>query len=563
MKKIYQILLLSFFVISCSSDNDEPPVIDEPTLALEGKQAFRINLKELTAKRQSVESQKNLDPAFVLLSINDASGNIILTREKIALIEDNGSYVTSDITLESGTYKVVEFIVTDGNDIVISMAPIKNSVLAQFATKPLPFDFEVMTDETKITVTENINAAGYTSVDFGYTGLSLTFPENTDFFSLTVDETEGTTTKIMEIKSITGSTYLVDWGDGTEEEYVSTIEDSGIENQISHTYAENGEFTISVSGPVAAIETLSFIGEIPGELYQYQTNLVAIDVNKLTLLKKLDIYTGKLTSIDISNNTALESLNLRRNALSSIDLLNNPNLKEVFVDGNALASIDVSTNLNLENLNVTANQLSNLDVSNNIKLRVLNAWENQLNFIDLSNNVDLNLVNLSHNALTAIDISQNANLLEIIAGDNQITGLDVSNNPELRRIDLYENQITSIDVSTNLNLNGLYIDDNQLSDLNLSNNSKLEYLTVENNLLSELNLGGNPKIFNVHIGANQFSATELDIILSQIYDLAILNSTMNGYIDYQNTPGFAVIDPTTIIKLNELVADYNWTFNNN
>ena len=563
MKKIFHILLLSFFVISCSSDNDEPNLVDEPTIALEGKQVFRIDLKELLAKSQFLENQKKLEPAFVLLSINDSDGVSIFTRKKIELVKVGDSYVTDEITLESGTYSVIEFIVTDLNDVVISIAPKENSVLAQFTTKPLPFDFVVSTDETKETATENINAAGYTSVDFGYTGLGLTFPENTDFFSLTVDDSIVLTTKTLNLKSITGSTYLVDWGDGNVEEYVSTIKDSGIENEISHTYAENGEFIINVSGPVAAIETLNFIGELPDELYQYQTNLVAIDISKLTLLKDLGIYTGKLTSIDISNNTVLENLSLRRNALLSIDLKNNPNLKEVFVDDNSLTSIDVSTNLNLENLNVTANQLTNLDVSNNSKLRILNAWENQLNSIDLSNNIDLSLINLNHNALTAIDISKNLNLLEIIAGDNQITSVDVSNNPELRRIDLFQNQLTSIDVSTNLNLNGLYIDYNQISDLNLSHNSNLEYLTVESNMLSELNLGANPKVFVVHIGANQFSATELDIILSQIYDHAILNSTMNGYIDYQNNPGFAEIDPTTIIKLNELVADYNWTFNNN
>ena len=562
MKKILYILLLSVFIISCSSD-DGPTLVDEPNIALNGKQIFRIEDKYLTAKNQSVGNQKKLDPAFVLMSINDASGNSILTREKVVLVKDGDSYITNEITLEAGTYTVTEFIVTDANDVVILIAPKEGSVLAQFTTKPLPFDFVVTSDETRETVTENINTAGYTSIDFGYTGLSLTFPKNSDFFSMVVDDSELLTTKTLKLESITGSIYLVDWGDGTVEEYVTTINGSGIENEISHTYAQNGEFTINVSGPVAAIETLSFIGEIPNETYQYQTNVLSIDVSKLILLKDLSIYTGKLTDINISKNTILENLSLRRNALSSIDLTNNPNLKEVFVDDNALTSIDVSSNLNLENLNVTANQLSNLDVSNNSKLLVLNAWKNQLNSIDLSNNIDLHLVNLNYNALTAINISQNPNLLEIIAGGNQITSVDVSNNPELRRIDLFLNQITSIDLSTNLNLNGLYIDDNQLSTLNLSSNTKLEYLTVENNMLSELNLVSNSKVFVAHIGANQFSAAELDIILSQIYDHAILNSTMNGYIDYQNTPGFADIDPTTIIKLNELVADYSWTFNNN
>ncbi len=66
MKKILHILLLSFFVISCSSDNDEPTVVDQPTKALEGKQVFRIELKELTAKNQSVGNQKKIIGASLL-----------------------------------------------------------------------------------------------------------------------------------------------------------------------------------------------------------------------------------------------------------------------------------------------------------------------------------------------------------------------------------------------------------------------------------------------------------------------------------------------------------------
>lgn len=468
-------------------------------------------------------------------------------------------YVTSEISLEAGTYSLTEFIVTDENDVVISLTPQENSVLAQFASSPLPFTFDVSPDETKVSGTENINAAGYTSVDFGYTGLSLTFPENTDFFSLTVDDSELLTNKTLKLESITGSMYLVDWGDGIIEEYVSTIKDSGVENEISHSYSENGEFTINVSGPVEAIETLIFIGEIPDEIYQYQTNVVAVDLSKLTLLKDLNIYTGKLTGIDISTNTALENLYLSRNMLTSIDLTNNPNLREVFVGYNELTSIDVSPHLDLENLNVTANQLSDLDLSNNSKLRILNARENLLNAIDLTNNQDLTSLTLNLNAITELDITQHTKLLDFSARENQITSIDFSNNSELRSIDVYQNQIASINVSSNLNLNRLNIADNQLTNLNLSNNLLLESLSVKNNMLSELDLTSNPKIFSAHIATNQFSAIALDSTIAQIHSHVIENGTMNGFIDYQNNPGFDDIDSTTIVKLNELVNSYYWT----
>jgi hypothetical protein len=560
MKKILFVLLVSVFVFSCSSDNDEPTIpTDNETIVLEGKQIFRIDLKELTAKSLSVGNQKNLEPAFVLLSINDDNGNSILTREKIALIKDGDSYKTSEITLESGTYAVTEFIVTDSNDVVISIAPKEGSVLAQFSTKPLPFNFVVSPDEIKETATENINAAGYTSVDFGYTELSLIFPENTDFFSLTVDESALLTTKTIALKSITGSSYVVDWGDGVVEEYISTKTEVVEVNDLTHLYEQQESYTITISGPIEAIEYFSFIGEIPNEIYKYQSNLSAIDLSKLTLLKDLSIYTGNLTDIDISKNTTLVNLGVRQNRLTSIDLTNNPNLKEIFIDDNEISSINVAPHLDLERLHVNGNQLSDLDISNNGRLLVLDARENSLNAIDLTNNPELTFLTVNFNNITTLDITQNKKLLDLSARENQINGIDLSKNSELRSIDLYQNQITNINVSSNLNLNRLNINDNQLTSLNLSNNPKLESLSVKNNMLSELDLASNQKINAVHILGNQFSATELDEIITQTYNHAIQNETMGGFIDYQNNPGFADIAPTSIDKLNELVESLNWT----
>ena len=113
------------------------------------------------------------------MSIKEKDGNEILTREKLVLHKVEESYITADISLEAATYILTEFIVTDANNVVISISPKKGSVLAQFVSNPLAFDFVVSPNETKETTAENLNASGYTSVDFGYTGLSLIFLRNT------------------------------------------------------------------------------------------------------------------------------------------------------------------------------------------------------------------------------------------------------------------------------------------------------------------------------------------------------------------------------------------------
>lgn len=560
MKKILYSLFVLLIVIACSSDNEEAPKIDTP-LAAVGKQVFRIDIKELTAKTGSSNGIKNLEPAFVLLIINDSKGEPVFTREKNVLTKVDDSYVTSEISLEAGTYTLLEFIVTDVNDVVISLAPKENSVLAQFASTPLPFNFIVSPNETKVSSTDNINSAGYTAVDFGYTGLSLVFPENTDFFSLTVDDSNLLTEKTLNLKSITGSTYLVDWGDGVIEEYVSTISDSEIENEISHTYSENGIYTINVSGSIAAIETLDFNSDDQDN--GFQSHITSISLEKLTLLKSCQLYAGNLTTLDTSENLALETLGLGNNQITSLDFTNNPNLKSAWLRYNQLSEIDVSQNLKLEFLWVDGTEISNLDLSNNLKLKVLLARENNLSSLDFSNNLNLERFDLSDNAIANIDISANLNLTEINVGANELTSIDLSQNTNLVRVDLYTNQIDAIDLSSNLKLRDLYINNNLLTDIDVSANSELERLIIENNNVSTLDITANLKIFDLEIGLNQFNALQLDQLISEVYDEAVLNSVMNGYIDYQNNPGTDDIDNTTLSKINDLIVTYNWSFNNN
>jgi hypothetical protein len=558
MKKLFYILFTSLLVISCSSKEEVfVSPIDEEPVAKEGKQVFRADSKDLSAKTALGSGQKVLEPAFAIVSINDSDGVSIFTREKIVLTKLDDSYITAEISLEEGTYSLIEFIVTDENDMVISMAPRENSVLADFSSNPLPFNFVVSPDATKETAAENINAAGYTSVDFGYTGLGLIFPRNTDFFSMIVDDSDATTTKVLNIKSITGSTYLVDWGDGTTVEYVSPINNSGIENILLHNYTQNGVYNITVSGAVEAIELLDFGSSQDNN---YESHLTSIDLANLKLLKSCQLYLGKLTSLNTSKNKALEFLGLGYNQITSLDFTNNPNLKSVWLRYNELTEMNISQNPNLEFLWVDGNQISALDLSNNPKLKVVLARENDLSSIDFTNNLQLERLELADNKIAAIDISSNLALTEINVGANNINSIDLSKNINLVRVDLYTNQLTTIDLSTNLHLRDLYIENNALTEVDLSANPLLERLIVGNNNLTTLDTTGNPRIFDLEIENNQFSGTALDQIISQIHYQAVLNSVSNGFINYTNNPGKDGLANTTIAKLNELVLDYNWVF---
>ena len=561
MKKTFLQLLFSIIFISCSSDNDNPDVSGDDPSGAKGKHAFGIDFKDIAPNTSLKKSSKSLVPAFALISITDDNGNTILTQEKITVQKVGEKYITNEITLDTGTYNLTEFIVTDMDNAVISVVPKTNSSLSPLAEKTLPFSIKVERDKSNITTTDNIDAEGFKPVDFGYPLLSLTFPKSTDFFSLTIDESTSITTKTIVLKSITASSYEVDWGDGTVEEYLSTKSDTEEENELMHTYSEENVYTVNISGPVGVIEDFSFYSNNE-EGNPLQSNIVSANIGELALLKKCHIYLGRLSMLDTSKNLALETLSVGYNQIIGLDLTNNPKLITAWLRYNQLTNLDVSKNLNLEFLWVTGNQISALDISNNTRLEKLFVRENELSHLNVSNNLELTWLDLSYNSLASIDVSNNVNLVEISVGANELTNIDLSKNTNLVRIDLYENQITAIDLSSNLILRGLYINDNLLSNIDLSNNPEVERLFLGNNNLSSLDITNNPKIFSFGIRGNQFSGSQLDQIITHIHEQAVLNSIMNGYMEFNNNPGFEEMDPSTTDKLNELEETYDWFFNN-
>jgi len=549
-------------MVSCSESEGPigPDGPEEPQAVEQGGQSFSIFNKEITAKTASSVGKVYV-PVYAFISIETDNGVQVLDFEKLDVLALGDGYVTEEVMLDPGTYNLTEFVLVDSDDVVVALVPTATSALSRFSGTSLPYSFTVQSADSETTTVENIGADGYSFVEFGYDEAGLPFPDSEDFFTMTVDDSAVLTSKTIVLKSLTGSKYTIDWGDGTIEEYVSTLNTINIENELVHQYQENGIYEIKVTGAVEVIEYLSFNNS--DQEQNFESNITSAEIDKLILLKTCEFYAGALTSLDTSNNIALEKLSVGYNQITNLNLSNNVNLKTLWARHNQLTQIDVTENADLESLFVSGNQISSLDVSNNPMLKAILASENNFTTFDFTNNSVLESIDLSDNSLTNIDVSQNLNLSQIRVGRNNLTGIDLSKNSELGSLELYGNQITTIDLTANLKLRQLFMENNLLTDLDLSQNTELVSLNIENNNISQIDITQNPNIFVFEVGGNQFLGPELDQMISFIYDQAVLNSTTFGYIDFQNNPGTNLIDQTTLAKINELGLDYDWTFNNN
>ncbi|HYC87067.1 MAG TPA: hypothetical protein VEB86_17660 [Chryseosolibacter sp.] len=148
------ILLLAF---SCDREEVEPKK--------QGHASFSFASEAGSNGRASTGST----PAFILLSVENASGTLVLENEKLPLVEFGSEYVTESLVLETGSHRVLAFIVLDEDSKAIYATPKEGSEKADLVDNALPIHF-LVSPEQSTTVTPQVIAVGNTDTpeQFGY-----------------------------------------------------------------------------------------------------------------------------------------------------------------------------------------------------------------------------------------------------------------------------------------------------------------------------------------------------------------------------------------------------------
>jgi hypothetical protein len=314
---------------------------------------------------------------------------------------------------------------------------------------------------------------------------------------------------------------IVNWGDGTTNEYSNTTAD----DNISHTYSDNVTRTVRIKQ-----ENLT-------GLFVTEQGLTSLNVNDCTNISSLDCHYNQLTSLDISKNTKLTELWCSDNLFTSLDISKNTELTTMVCSRNQLASLDVSGCTKLTGLYCESNPITNLDVSKNTELTSLYCDDNRFTSLDLSKNTELTSLYCNYNQLTSLDLSKNTKLTLLYCFYNQLTGLDVSKNTELTSLYCLNNRLTSLDVSKNTKLMELECEENRLTSLDVSKNTKLATLNCTGNQLASLDVSGCTELSIVNIKTNQLSTTALNEVFTELPAV-----TYGSYILITGNPGTSACD---------------------
>lgn len=180
MKPLHLINYLIFtlilgFIFSCEKNKIE---LNQGKGSLE----FTLNVpSEIMQKslKSAPINENNINS--VVISITNADSVSIYDKKKIELFNMNGYYISSPLSLTTGSYFLTEFFVTDSANNVLYLTPKTGSPKASLVDNPLPIQFNIKKDEVNKLTLEVLSAENSTPSDFGYATFSFNIIETLDF----------------------------------------------------------------------------------------------------------------------------------------------------------------------------------------------------------------------------------------------------------------------------------------------------------------------------------------------------------------------------------------------
>jgi hypothetical protein len=122
----------------------------------------------------------------LLISVVDMSGNAVFTDKLIPLYVFGTGFVSENVEIKAGSYKLTKFMVINTSGAVIYASPVDGSPLAYLTTKPLPIPFTILADQVTKVVPEVLLVGDNTPDKFGYASFGVSVITPLDFYAVCV-----------------------------------------------------------------------------------------------------------------------------------------------------------------------------------------------------------------------------------------------------------------------------------------------------------------------------------------------------------------------------------------
>jgi hypothetical protein len=169
----------SFFILnSCEKNNSGTNGI--------GSAEFNVSLPEDAGAKSATSADSVTISYQVLVSVEDLAGNAVFTDKLIPVYSFGSAFVSENIEIKTGEYKLTKFMVINPAGAVVFAAPVTGSPLAYLCTHPLPINFTIVASQVTKVLPEVLAVGDQTPDKFGYASFGIHILKPLEFWTICI-----------------------------------------------------------------------------------------------------------------------------------------------------------------------------------------------------------------------------------------------------------------------------------------------------------------------------------------------------------------------------------------
>ena len=152
-----------------------------------GKLEVSLNLPDETSLSKSGTSVDSGMVSYQLMvSIENMEGNLVMSDSLIPLYTFGTGFISENIELKTGGYKLTKFMIVNPSGVVVFAAPITGAPLAYLVNRPLPLTFNIFSDQVTKIVPEVLIVGNQTPDQFGYARFGMQIIKPLHFWAVCI-----------------------------------------------------------------------------------------------------------------------------------------------------------------------------------------------------------------------------------------------------------------------------------------------------------------------------------------------------------------------------------------
>jgi hypothetical protein len=149
-----------------------------------GSAQFSVTLPVAGDSKSGAGADSSVVSYHILISVEDLKGNAVITDSLFPLYTFGSDFVSENIKLNAGEYKLTKFMAINSTGAVVYASPIAGSPLAYLTMRPLPINFNIFPNQITKVLPEVLAVGDNTPDKFGYAAFGMRVVEPLVFWTV-------------------------------------------------------------------------------------------------------------------------------------------------------------------------------------------------------------------------------------------------------------------------------------------------------------------------------------------------------------------------------------------